>query len=189
MEIRKWFGLEAFTKYTESDKAMDKMLELCREALNTYFSVSHSENINELVQKAHSNDGNDTHFLEWITEKGLPRLNNIDFSNLPNEKRFVSMIEIDEFVLKNEMDFSDPDEVRGCIISFVNSLDEYIALCKNEVSASIESLLSESDEFSVDDEYNFDELFSQNSNWGSAEQVPFFMEEFNYGNVRLLCYC
>ncbi|UDB47309.1 hypothetical protein [Bacillus safensis] len=193
MNIREWFGLEAYSEETEAHYAVDNMLKLCREALTKYFSVTDSENIHDLIQLA-SKSNIDTGFLDWLLEKGLPQLNNINFAELPNLEKFVSMINIDIFVLENEMDFSDPEEVRGCIISFVNSLSEYISLC-TEVSVSIEEEITTSshDEnfINIQDKYIFmDEPISQTSIWESAEeQVPFFMEEFKYGNVRILQNC
>ncbi|MEC1647469.1 hypothetical protein [Bacillus halotolerans] len=187
MNIREWFKLEPNYEETEVHITINRMLNLCRDALSKYFSIPDSKNINDLIQRAYekNNDLLDEGFLEWLLEKGLPRLNNINFSTLPNEKKFVAMIEIDEFVLQNEMDFADPEEVRGCIISFANSLSEYIS-SYNEVSASIEEDISvqvASGDFSIDDVYTFDEFISQTSNWGSAEQVPFFMEELIYENA------
>ncbi|RAP10783.1 hypothetical protein HS3_01202 [Bacillus subtilis] len=44
------------------------------------------------------------------------------------------MLELDEYFLKSEMDFADPEEIRSCIISFVNSLQQYIDLSKEELN-------------------------------------------------------
>lgn len=192
MNIREWFELEPMYADTKVNKSVDRMLILCRDALSEYFSISDSKDIKELIQRAYeSRDKSlDESFLEWLLEKGLPRLHNIDFSNLPDNEKFIAMIEIDEFVLENEMDFSDPEEVRACIISFVNSLPEYISSC-NEIAVSIESDIESpySTEFGIEenayeiiDDYIIGELVSGTLDWGSAEQVPFYMGEFTYGN-------
>ncbi|MED4559854.1 hypothetical protein [Bacillus subtilis] len=192
MNIREWFELEPMYAETKVNESVDRMLILCRDALSEYFSISDSKDINELIQKAYeSRDKSlDEPFLEWLLEKGLPRLHNIDFSNLPDNEKLIAMIEIDEFVLENEMDFSDPEEVRACIISFVNSLPEYISSC-NEIAASIEDEIEttqsfeiavEENAYEIIDDYIIGELVSGTLDWGSAEQVPFYMEEFTYGN-------
>ncbi|AKL83299.1 YotG [Bacillus atrophaeus UCMB-5137] len=192
MNIREWFELEPMYAETKVNESVDRMLILCRDALSEYFSISDSKDINELIQKAYeSRDKSlDEPFLEWLLEKGLPRLHNIDFSNLPDNEKLIAMIEIDEFVLENEMDFSDPEEVRACIISFVNSLPEYISSC-SEIAASIEDdietthsieIAIEENAYEIIDDYIIGELVSGTLDWGSAEQVPFYMEEFTYGN-------
>ncbi|MFE6320561.1 hypothetical protein ACFVN7_21560, partial [Bacillus velezensis] len=60
----------------------------------------------------------------------IPRLKKIDFENLPSNDQFLAMIEIDEYCLKCEMDFKEPEEVRGCIITIINSIQEYTNICK-----------------------------------------------------------
>lgn len=98
-----------------------------------YFNIENSSDIHEFLKIAVAKNDVDYPFLEWIKEKGIPRLKNIDFNKLPNDDRFLAMIEFDEFVLQNEMDFEDPEEVRGCIISTVNSLKEYIKIGRAHV--------------------------------------------------------
>ncbi|MGY0432376.1 hypothetical protein ACWYID_06710 [Bacillus rugosus] len=187
MNIREWFKLEPMYADTKVNESVDRMLILCRDALSEYFSISDSKDIKELIQRAYESKDKslDESFLEWLSEKGLPQLHNIDFSNLPDNEKFITMIEIDEFVLENEMDFSDPEEVRACIISFVNSLPEYISSSK-EISVSIEDDIEsptiEENAFEIIDDYIIGELVSGTLDWGSAEQVPFYMEEFTYGN-------
>ncbi|MEN7436494.1 hypothetical protein FH505_10190 [Bacillus velezensis] len=102
-----------------------------KKSLHIYFNIENSSDIHEFLKIAAEKNDADYPFLEWIKEKGIPRLRNIDFNKLPNDARFLVMIEFDEFVLQNEMDFIDPEEVRGCIISTVNSLQEYINICHN----------------------------------------------------------
>ncbi|RDY89701.1 hypothetical protein [Bacillus amyloliquefaciens] len=97
-----------------------------KKSLHIYFNIENSSDIHEFLKIAVAKNNVDYPFLEWIKEKGIPRLRNIDFKNAPNNDQFLAMIEFDEFVLQNEMDFVEPEEVRGCIISTVNSLQEYI---------------------------------------------------------------
>ncbi|WP_331828110.1 hypothetical protein [Bacillus velezensis] len=101
-----------------------------KKSLHIYFNIENSSGIHEFLKIAVAKNNVDYPFLEWIKEKGIPRLKNIDFKNVPNNDQFLAMIEIDEHCLKCEMDFEDPEEVRGCIISTVNSLQEYINICK-----------------------------------------------------------
>ncbi len=44
--------------------------------------------------------------------------------------QFLAMIEIDEYCLKSDMDFKEPEEVRGWIITIINSIQEYANICK-----------------------------------------------------------
>lgn len=148
MNIRDWFLLGSEYQRSKVNSSVDKMLILCRQALSEYFSLANSENIKELIKTGlESSDINqplDVEFLEWLKTKGLPRLHDIDFSNLPDSDHFIAMIEYEEYVLKSEMDYSDRDEVRSCIISFMNNLSEHISSSR-EVSASIESTSNEND--------------------------------------------
>nr|AAB81141.1 YokE [Bacillus subtilis subsp. subtilis str. 168] len=68
-----------------------------------YFNIENSSDIHEFLKIAVAKNDVDYPFLEWIKEKGIPRLKNIDFNKLPNDDRFLAMIEFDEFVLQNEM--------------------------------------------------------------------------------------
>ncbi|MED4798982.1 hypothetical protein P9684_03850 [Bacillus atrophaeus] len=100
-----------------------------KESLQIYFNIENSSEIHEFLKNAALKNNVDSSFIEWIKEKGIPRLKNIDFNNVPNDDRFLAMIEFDEFILQNEMDFKEPEEVRGCIISMVNCFQEYIKIC------------------------------------------------------------
>ncbi len=129
----KWFDLDfEFKPDNNIDETLLRLFELMKKSLHIYFNIKNSSNIHEFLKIAASKNDTDYPFLEWIKEKGIPRLRNIDFNKLPNDDRFLVMIEFDEFVLQNEMDFVDPEEVRGCIISTVNSLQEYINICHNK---------------------------------------------------------
>ncbi|WP_352427011.1 hypothetical protein [Bacillus sp. FSL K6-2865] len=100
-----------------------------KESLHIYFNIENSSDIHEFLKNAALKNNVDSSFIEWIKEKGIPRLKNIDFNNAPNDDRFLAMIEFDEFILQNEMDFKEPEEVRGCIITMVNCFQEYIKIC------------------------------------------------------------
>ncbi|MFK8881683.1 hypothetical protein ABQ520_13635 [Bacillus velezensis] len=182
MNIREWFNLESDYEKTKADISIDRMLILCRDALSKYFSVQNSKNIKDMIQRAREEDNDclDHTFLEWLVEKGIPRLHNIELRDLPNSDHFIAMIEYDEYVLKCEMDFTDPEEVRSCIISFVNSLPEYISSAR-EVSASLENDYSEGKEreenaYSLVEDYISDEEALMTSISGSAINAgPFFI--------------
>lgn len=141
MNIRDWFLLGSEYQKSKVDSQVDKMLILCRQALSEYFSLANSENIKELIKTGlKSSDINqplDVEFLEWLETKGLPRLHDIDFSDLPDSDHFIAMIEYEEYLLKSEMDYLDREEIRSCIISFINNLSEHISSSR-EVSTSIE---------------------------------------------------
>lgn len=128
-----WFDINFKTKTDNKiDEALLRLFDLMKESLHIYFNIENSSDIHEFLKIAASKNDAGYPFLEWIKEKGIPRLRNINFNKLPNDDRFLVMIEFDEFVLQNEMDFVDPEEVRGCIISTVNSLQEYINICHNK---------------------------------------------------------
>ncbi|MCY8934475.1 hypothetical protein MOE21_18005 [Bacillus atrophaeus] len=104
-----------------------------KESLHIYFNIENSSDIHEFLKNAALKNNVDSSFIEWIKEKGIPRLKNIDFNNAPNDDRFLAMIEIDEHYIKCEMDFKEPIEVRSCIITIINSIQEYINICKQLV--------------------------------------------------------
>ncbi|AMQ66512.1 hypothetical protein BH753_gp030 [Bacillus phage Shbh1] len=135
--IRAWFKLDPYYEETRVSALLDRMLKLCRTALSYYFSIDGSEDIEELVQKAkekHEQDSIATSVLEWIEKKGLPRLQEVDFNNIPNNEQFIATVQFEEYVLSSELNFGDPypdaEEVINCIMSFINSLQKYIDLSK-----------------------------------------------------------
>nr|WP_250628995.1 hypothetical protein [Bacillus subtilis] len=93
----------------------------------------------------------DSLFIEWFLNKGIPKLKSIDLNNLPKDDRFLAMLELDEYILKSEMDFADPEEIRSCIISFVSSLQQYIDLCREELN----------EEYRVDEIVQIYEVYGQ----------------------------
>lgn len=125
-----WFDLDFEVKPGNNiNEALLRLFDLMKESLHIYFNIENSSNIHEFLKNAAAKNNVDYSFIEWIKEKGIPRLKNIDFNNAPNDDRFLAMIEFDEFILQNEMDFKEPEEVRGCIISLVNCFQEYINIC------------------------------------------------------------
>lgn len=125
-----WFDLDFEVKPGNNiNEALLRLFDLMKESLQIYFNIENSSEIHEFLKNAALKNNVDSSFIEWIKEKGIPRLKNIDFNNVPNDDRFLAMIEFDEFILQNEMDFKEPEEVRGCIISMVNCFQEYIKIC------------------------------------------------------------
>ncbi|MED0754723.1 hypothetical protein [Bacillus amyloliquefaciens] len=101
-----------------------------KKSLHIYFNIGNSSDIHEFLKIAATKNNVDHSFIEWIKVKGIPRLKSIDFENLPSNDQFLAMIEIDEYCLKSEMDFKEPEEVRGWIITIINSIQEYANICK-----------------------------------------------------------
>lgn len=125
-----WFDLDFEVKPGNNiNEALLRLFDLMKESLHIYFNIENSSDIHEFLKNAALKNNVDSSFIEWIKEKGIPRLKNIDFNNAPNDDRFLAMIEFDEFILQNEMDFKEPEEVRGCIITMVNCFQEYIKIC------------------------------------------------------------
>ncbi|PRS01458.1 hypothetical protein C6W26_17615 [Bacillus halotolerans] len=104
-----------------------------KESLHIYFNIKNSKDIYVFLSQA-KRQSKDILFVEWFINKGIPKLKSINFNNLPKDDRFLAMLELDEYILKSEMDFADPEEIRSCIISFVSSLQQYIDLCKEELN-------------------------------------------------------
>ncbi|MBU8803280.1 hypothetical protein KM871_00530 [Bacillus subtilis] len=104
-----------------------------KESLHIYFNIKNSKDIYDFLSQA-KRQSKDTLFVEWFINKGISKLKSINFNNLPKDDRFLAMLELDEYILKSEMDFADPEEIRSCIISFVSSLQQYIDLCKEELN-------------------------------------------------------
>ncbi|WP_350253720.1 hypothetical protein [Bacillus halotolerans] len=110
-----------------------RLFDLIKESLHTYFNIKNSKDIYDFLSQA-ERQNKDNLFVEWFLNKGIPKLNSIDLNNLPKDDRFLAMLELDEYFLKSEMDFADPEEIRSCIISFVSSLQQYIDLCKEDLN-------------------------------------------------------
>ncbi|WP_428828498.1 hypothetical protein ACPJHH_13100 [Bacillus altitudinis] len=127
MNIREWFGMIPYSEKTEAQCALDRVLTLHREALVQYLSVDDRGDIYDLIRAAKITDKNsgDVLFLDWLIEKGLTQICSLDFSKITDQEKFIAMVDLDEFVLQNEMDFLEPNEVRGCIISFLSDLKWY----------------------------------------------------------------
>ncbi|MGG1455453.1 hypothetical protein [Bacillus subtilis] len=110
-----------------------RVFDLMKESLHIYFNIKNSKDIYDFLSQA-KRQSKDNLFVEWFINKGIPKLKSINFNNLPKDDRFLAMLELDEYILKSEMDFADPEEIRSCIISFVSSLQQYIDLCKEELN-------------------------------------------------------
>lgn len=127
----KWFDIDFKTKPDNNiDEALLRLFNLMKESLHIYFNIKNSSDIHEFLKTATAKNNVDYSFIEWIKGKGIPRLKKINFENLPSNDQFLAMIEIDEYCLKCEMDFKEPEEVRGCIITIINSIQEYTNICK-----------------------------------------------------------
>ncbi|MCT6513310.1 hypothetical protein OQZ55_11465 [Bacillus subtilis] len=129
-----WFDLNYRTD-TESKISccLLRLFDLIQESLHIYFNIKNSKDIYDFLSQA-KRQSKDNLFVEWFLNKGIPKLRSIDLNNLPKDDRFLAMLELDEYFLKSEMDFADPEEIRSCIISFVNSLQQYIDLSKEELN-------------------------------------------------------
>ncbi|WP_368223708.1 hypothetical protein ABQ613_07460 [Bacillus velezensis] len=125
-----WFDLDfEFKPDNNIDEALLRLFDLMKESLHIYFNIKNSSDIHEFLKIAAAKNNVDYSFIEWISGKGIPRLKKIDFENLPSNDQFLAMIEFDEYCLKCEMDFKEPEEVRSCIITIINSIQEYINIC------------------------------------------------------------
>ncbi|MCP9020203.1 MULTISPECIES: hypothetical protein [Bacillus amyloliquefaciens group] len=126
-----WFDINFETKTDNKiDGALMRLFDLMKKSLHIYFNIENSSDIHEFLKIAATKNNVDHSFIEWIKVKGIPRLKSIDFENLPSNDQFLAMIEIDEYCLKSEMDFKEPEEVRGWIITIINSIQEYANICK-----------------------------------------------------------
>nr|WP_250628860.1 hypothetical protein [Bacillus subtilis] len=127
-----------------------RLFDLIKESLHLYFNIKNSQDIYDLLTQA-ERQNKDSLFIEWFLNKGIPKLKSIDLNNLPKDDRFLAMLELDEYILKSEMDFADPEEIRSCIISFVSSLQQYIDLCREELN----------EEYRVDEIVQIYEVYGQ----------------------------
>lgn len=129
-----WFDLNYRTdKESKISCCLLRLFDLMKESLHIYFNIKNSKDIYDFLSQA-KRLSKDNLFVEWFLNKGIPKLKSINFNNLPKDDRFLAMLELDEYILKSEMDFADPEEIRSCIISFVSSLQQYIDLCKEELN-------------------------------------------------------
>ncbi|WP_350303580.1 hypothetical protein [Bacillus pumilus] len=134
MNIREWFGMIPYSEKTAAQCALDRVLTLHREAIVKYLAVPDCGSFCDLIHLAERSDNksSDVLFLAWLKEKGIPQMRHIDFSKLADQEQFSYMINVDEFALQCEMDFSDPEEVRGCIVSFLSDLKWYAIITGGE---------------------------------------------------------
>lgn len=129
-----WFDLNSrIDSESEISCCLLRLFDLIKESLHLYFNIKNSQDIYDLLTQA-ERQNKDSLFIEWFLNKGIPKLKSIDLNNLPKDDRFLAMLELDEYILKSEMDFADPEEIRSCIISFVSSLQQYIDLCREELN-------------------------------------------------------
>ncbi|MED3441596.1 hypothetical protein MKS87_10860 [Bacillus subtilis] len=129
-----WFDLNYRTdSESKISCCLLRLFDLMKESLHIYFNIKNSKDIYDFLSQA-KRQSKDNLFVEWFINKGIPKLKSIDLNNLPKDDRFLAMLELDEYILKSEMDFADPEEIRSCIISFVSSLQQYIDLCKEELN-------------------------------------------------------
>ncbi|MEG7377959.1 hypothetical protein V5785_01145 [Bacillus subtilis] len=129
-----WFDLNYRTdSESKISCCLLRLFDLMKESLHIYFNIKNTKDIYDFLSQA-ERQNKDNLFVEWFLNKGIPRLRSIDLNNLPKDDRFLAMLELDEYFLKSEMDFVDPEEIRSCIISFVNSLQQYIDLSKEELN-------------------------------------------------------
>ncbi|WDI23483.1 hypothetical protein PUW21_10690 [Bacillus subtilis] len=126
-----WFDLNSrIDSESEISCCFLRLFDLIRESLHLYFNIKNFQDIYDLLTQA-ERQNKDSLFIEWFLNKGIPKLKSIDLNNLPKDDRFLAMLELDEYILKSEMDFADPEEIRS---SFVSSLQQYIDLCKEELN-------------------------------------------------------
>lgn len=129
-----WFDLNYRTdSESKISCCLLRLFDLMKESLHIYFNIKNSKDIYDFLSQA-KRQSKDNLFVEWFINKGIPKLKSINFNNLPADDRFLAMLELDEYILKSEMDFADPEEIRSCIISFVSSLQQYIDLCREELN-------------------------------------------------------
>lgn len=129
-----WFDLNYRTdSESKISCCLLRLFDLMKESLHIYFNIKNSKDIYVFLSQA-KRQSKDILFVEWFINKGIPKLKSINFNNLPKDDCFLAMLELDEYILKSEMDFADPEEIRSCIISFVSSLQQYIDLCKEELN-------------------------------------------------------
>lgn len=128
-----WFDLNYRTdSESKISCCLLRVFDLIKESLRIYFNIKNSKDIYDFLSQA-ERQNKDNLFVEWFLNKGIPKLKSVDFNNLPKDDRFLAMLELDEYILRSEMDFADLEEIRSCIISFVSSLQQYIDLCKEEL--------------------------------------------------------
>ncbi|MCF7606568.1 hypothetical protein [Bacillus subtilis] len=146
-----WFDLNSrIDSESEISCCLLRLFDLIKESLHLYFNIKNSQDIYDLLTQA-ERQNKDSLFIEWFLNKGIPKLKSIDLNNLPKDDRFLAMLELDEYILKSEMDFADPEEIRSCIISFVSSLQQYIDLCREELN----------EEYRVDEIVQIYEVYGQ----------------------------
>ena len=121
-DVLKWFSLDGPNSDQEGFTALMNMFSFVKKSLHIYFSIEDSINIQDLFIKVLNKKDSDIDFLFWIINKGMVRLRSIDYYLIPNNTSFITFLEIEKHCLENELNLKDLEEVRSCIISFINNI-------------------------------------------------------------------
>ncbi|APJ11134.1 hypothetical protein [Bacillus safensis] len=120
--IYSWYEVDFNRSASKNiQNAFEEWLNLIKDELHKYFQVSHSETLQEMLDKS----SNDSYFVEWFNEIGLPTLQQLNIERVSEEDRFVSLIEFDKFLIENEHEWEEEHkEMRGTLISAIKDMPE-----------------------------------------------------------------
>ena len=119
MNIREWFGgIKEYDQSTLAAISLDSFLEIYAKATMKYLNVSGSQSLEDIfdflpkyrlkkIQKL---------FLEYLEEKGLSQIMDILSSDLSQSELLIPHIEYYKYILKAEIDFEYPDNVRSFLV-------------------------------------------------------------------------
>lgn len=139
MNIRQWFGIEEEgISSVEVDRSFDGLLELFAKALQGYFNVAPSTDVETLLATVRPSSKGDELFIKWLKEIGLPTIYNLSKNPMPNDEQLIAKIDYEKFILENELTFEYPQDVRSGIINIIDVLPDYIADALQEQAASTE---------------------------------------------------
>ncbi|WP_342576451.1 hypothetical protein [Paenibacillus sp. FSL M8-0142] len=138
MNIREWFGCSVqYDPSTNFNQSLDDLLKLYADALTRYLKIDSAPDVQGLIIEASGNQltRGQMLFLDWFESKGLPSVQSLaNITEVANEQTAVAEISYEAYILKEEMDFDYPEDVRSSLITISNELQSTI----NEVSITIE---------------------------------------------------
>ncbi|MGG5178498.1 hypothetical protein ACQYAC_04040 [Bacillus sp. MM09(2025)] len=117
-----WYGVDfKRSKSNNIQNAFEEWLNLIKEELHKYFEMNRSKTLHELLDKS----SNDSYFVEWFNEIGLPSLHQLNIEKVSEEDRFINLIEFDKFLIENEHEWEEEHkDMRGALISAIKDMPE-----------------------------------------------------------------
>lgn len=175
MNIREWFGCSVqYDPSTGFNQSLDDLLSLYANAVTQYFEIDSVPDVQSLLIEAsgHRLTKGQRLFLDWFESKGLPSVQSLSaITCINDEQTAIAEINYEAYILKEEMDFNYPEDVRASLIAISNELQSII----KEVSITTEESSS-----------SFNETFIvKDTSYKWLTQIEYVAEEFTIPYIQM----